>query len=62
MAKIAPYTNLDFTDVKDNLIAHLTNQDEFVGYDFTGSNMNVFVDIMSYNAYNNMKYYNMTLG
>jgi hypothetical protein len=62
MAKIAPYTNLDFTDVKDNLIAHLTNQDEFVGYDFTGSNMNVLVDIMAYNAYNNMQYYNMTLG
>lgn len=62
MAKIAPYTDLDFTDVKDNLIAHLTNQDEFVGYDFTGSNMNVLVDIMAYNAYNNMQYYNMTLG
>ena len=62
MAKIAPYTNLDFTQVKANLIAHLQNQDQFKGYDFTGSNMNVLVDLLAYNAYNNMQYYNMTLG
>ena len=62
MAKIAPYTNLDFDQVKNNLLDHLSNQDEFVGYDFAGSNMNVLVDIMAYNAYHNMQYYNMTLG
>jgi len=62
MAKIAPYTNLDFDQIKDNLISHLSNQDEFKGYDFAGTNMNVLVDIMAYNAYHNMQYYNMTLG
>jgi len=62
MAKIAPYTKLDFTDIKDNLIAHLSNQEEFKGYDFLGTNMNVLVDVMAYNAYHNMQYYNMTLG
>lgn len=62
MAKITPYTNLDFNQVKENLMAHLSNQDEFVGYDFSGTNMSVLVDIMAYNAYHNMQYYNMTLG
>ncbi len=62
MAKITPYTNLDFNQVKENLMAHLSNQDEFIGYDFAGTNMSVLVDIMAYNAYHNMQYYNMTLG
>ena len=62
MAKIAPYTGLDFAQVKTNLLNHLRNQEQFKGYDFSGSNLNVLVDIMAYNAYNNMQYYNMTLG
>ena len=62
MAKIAPYTGLDFAQVKRNLLDHLRNQEQFKGYDFSGSNLNVLVDIMAYNAYNNMQYYNMTLG
>ena len=62
MAKIAPYNKLDFTQVKANLLAHLQNQDQFKGFDFEGSNMNVLVDLLAYNTYSNMTYYNMTLG
>ena len=62
MAKIAPYNKLDFTQIKANLLAHLQNQDQFKGFDFEGSNMNVLVDLLAYNTYSNMTYYNMTLG
>ena len=62
MAKIAPYDSLDFTQVKTNLLTHLRNQEQFKGYDFEGSNMNVLVDLLAYNTYSNMQYYNMTLG
>jgi hypothetical protein len=62
MAKIAPYTNLDFTAVKADLLTHLRNQDQFKGFDFEGSNMNILVDLLAYNTYSNMQYYNLTLG
>lgn len=62
MARLAPYSELDFFEIKSNLISFLSNQERFKGYDFEGSNMNVLVDLMAYNAYNNMLYYNMSLG
>lgn len=62
MARLVPYDNVDFLNIKASLINHLKNQDRFKGYDFEGSNMNVLVDLLSYNAYNNMLYYNMSIG
>lgn len=62
MARLVPYENVDFLNIKTNLINHLKNQDRFKGYDFEGSNMNVLVDLLAYNAYNNMMYYNMSIG
>jgi hypothetical protein len=62
MARLVPYNNLDFSNIKANLLGHLRNQEQFKGFDFEGSNMNVLVDLMAYNAYQNMIYYNMTIG
>lgn len=62
MARIAPYSATDFNDIKQDLYTFLKNQDRFKGYDFEGSNLSVLVDLMAYNAYNNMTYYNMSIG
>ena len=51
----------DFLNIKSSLINHLKNQDRFKGYDFEGSNMNVLIDLLSYNTYSNMTYYNMSI-
>ena len=62
MARLVPYENVDFLNIKSSLINHLKNQDRFKGYDFEGSNMNVLIDLLSYNTYSNMTYYNMSIG
>ena len=46
-------SELDFTKIKDNLIGFLSNQDEFVGYDFKGSSFDVLMDILAYNTHYN---------
>ena len=62
MARIAPYNQVDFFDTRDALITFLKNQDRFKGYDFEGSNMSVLIDLLAYNTYNTLQYYNMSLG
>jgi hypothetical protein len=52
-------TSLDFDTLKQNLILFLQSQTQFKDYDFTGSNMNVLLDILSYNTYMNAFYLNM---
>ena len=52
-------TSLDFDTLKGNLITFLQSQTQFKDYDFTGSNMNVLLDILSYNTYLNAFYLNM---
>ena len=52
-------TSLDFDTLKGNLVTFLKSQDTFKDYDFTGSNMNVLLDVMSYNTYLNSFYLNM---
>jgi hypothetical protein len=52
-------TSLDFDTLKSNLVTFLKSQDIFKDYDFTGSNMNVLLDVMSYNTYLNSFYLNM---
>jgi hypothetical protein len=50
---------MDFADIKQSLISYLSQQDLFKDYDFTGSNMNVLMDILSYNTFHNNFYLNM---
>ena len=52
-------TELDFTTLKQNLKTFLSSQSQFADYDFEGSNINVLLDILSYNTYLNNFYLNM---
>ena len=52
-------SELDFEKIKDNLIGFMSNQDEFVGYNFQGSSFDVLLDILAYNTHYNAYYANM---
>jgi len=52
-------TSLDFDTLKSNFITFLKGQTAFKDYNFSGSNMNVLLDVMSYNSYLNSFYLNM---
>jgi hypothetical protein len=56
-----PINELDFTALKDQFITHLRNQTQFKDYNFTGSNMNVLLDVLAYNTYMNNFYTNMAI-
>ena len=50
---------LDFNTLKSNLKTYLKGQAQFSDYDFDGSNINVLLDVLSYNTYMNSFYLNM---
>jgi len=52
-------TQLDFGSYKESLKSYLMEQDAFKDYDFDSSNINVLLDILSYNSYLNGFYLNM---
>lgn len=52
-------SSLDFDTLKQNFKNYLTSQSIFKDYDFDGSNINVLLDVMSYNSYLNSFYLNM---
>jgi len=52
-------TNLDFTDLKENFVEFLKGQDEFKDYDFTGSALNILLDVLAYNTQYQAYYLNM---
>ena len=52
-------SNIDFDTHKNTLKQYLRSQTRFKDYDFEGSNMNVLLDILSYNTFHNMFYLNM---
>lgn len=52
-------SSLDFDALKQNFKQYLTSQSIFKDYDFDGSNINVLLDVMSYNSYLNSFYLNM---
>lgn len=56
-----PFTDLDFFSVKNNLKDYLRQQPQFADYDFDGSNLNVLLDVLAYNAYQNNFYTNMAI-
>lgn len=51
--------NLDFPTLKGSLKKYLQAQDQFKDYDFDGSNINVLLDVLTYNTYINSFYLNM---
>jgi len=52
-------SSLDFDTLKNNLKSYLSNQTIFKDYNFSGSNINVLLDVLSYNSYLNSFYLNM---
>ena len=52
-------TNLDFDTIKNTFKSYLRSQDRFNDYDFDGANINVLLDILSYNTFHNAFYLNM---
>ena len=61
MTDISPVKNLDFFATKEELKTFLKNQDRYKDYDYEGSNMNVLLDVLSYNTFYNNYYYNMMI-
>jgi len=51
--------SIDFQTIKDSLKTYLASQQIFKDYDFEGSNINVLLDILSYNTMKNSFYLNM---
>ena len=52
-------SSLDFDTLKQNLKTFLKSQSVLKDYDYEGSNMNVLLDVLSYNSYLNSFYLNM---
>jgi hypothetical protein len=52
---------LDFAQVKENLKTYLKGQTAFKDYNFEGSNMNVLLDVLAYNTFQNNFYTNMAI-
>lgn len=50
---------LDFSTIKNNLTTFLKNNTQFKDIDYEGSNINVLLDLLSYNTYLNAFYTNM---
>jgi hypothetical protein len=51
MATKLDISQLDFDGIKDNLKTFLSQQDEFIDYDFEGSGMNILLDTLAYNTH-----------
>lgn len=52
-------SDINFDQIKTNLKAFLSDQNEFSDYDFESSTMSVLLDLLSYNTYYNAYYLNM---
>lgn len=52
-------SSLDFDILKNNFKNYLSNQSVFKDFDFEGSNINVLLDVLTYNSYLNSFYLNM---
>lgn len=52
-------SNLDFDTLKNTFKSYLKSQDHFNDYDFEGANINVLLDLLSYNTFQNNFYLNM---
>jgi len=52
-------SNLDFDTLKNTFSSYLKSQDRFNDYDFDGANINVLLDLLAYNTFQNNFYLNM---
>lgn len=53
--------DLDFFSLKNDLKNYLKSNKSFKDYDFDGSNLNVLLDVLSYNTHKNAFYLNMLM-
>ena len=60
MAKLN-ISELDFESIKTQFKNYLSSQTQFKDYNFEGSNMSVFLDVLAYNTYQNNFYANMAV-
>jgi hypothetical protein len=60
MAKLN-ISELDFESIKTQFKDYLKSQTQFKDYNFEGSNMSVFLDVLSYNTFQNNFYANMAI-
>ena len=56
-----PITELDFANIKSQLIAFLQGQTQFKDFNYKGSNLNVILDVLAYNTFQNNFYTNMAI-
>ena len=54
-------SELDFESIKSQFKEYLTSQTQFKDYNFDGSNMSVFLDVLAYNTFQNNFYANMAI-
>lgn len=60
MAKLN-ISELDFESIKGQFKDYLRSQTQFKDYNFEGSNMSVFLDVLAYNTFQNNFYANMAI-
>ena len=56
-----PITELDFANIKTQLITFLQGQTQFKDFNYAGSNLNVILDVLAYNTFQNNFYTNMAI-
>lgn len=56
------FAQLDFEEIKADLIKSLSARSEFKDWDFTGSNLNLMMDILASNSFQNNLYNNFMFG
>lgn len=59
MPTIRPATELDFDQIKEQIVEFIKTNPTFSDYNFTGSALNAIVDILAYNSHTNAFYANM---
>jgi hypothetical protein len=52
---------LDFEEIKENLKEFLRGQNDLTDYDFDGSAMSIFLDVLAYNTHYNSLYTNLAI-
>lgn len=62
MANVLDVSELDFDNIKGKLVEFMSKQAEFTDFDFTGSAINVLLDVLAYNTHYMGVYANMSLG
>lgn len=54
-------TDLDFDQIKENIKEFLRGQEKFSDYNFDGSAMSIFLDVLAYNTHYNALYTNLAI-